>query len=145
MQSYEVSSMLNSLLNSYAYTDIVNYRCRCGAEFCYVCGLKWKACGCEQWHEDRLIARATEIVSRRPEYQLLERPYQTIGQASTIEAQIAVAAEGLRENHACEHNRWRKIKGSHQCEGCHSTLENFILACHQCELRFCKRCRFNRL
>ncbi|KAM0170241.1 hypothetical protein ACHAPF_009224 [Botrytis cinerea] len=89
-------------------------KCRCGATFCYTCGLRWKTCRCPQWHEDRLIARATEIVNRRPGHQLLERPYQAIGQGSAIEAQIAVAAEGLRENHACEHHEWRKIRGSHQ-------------------------------
>ncbi|KAF5869055.1 putative ibr finger domain protein [Botrytis fragariae] len=120
-------------------------KCRCGATFCYICGLKWKTCRCPQWHEDQLIARATEIVNRRPGHQLLERPYQAIGQGSTIEAQIAVAAEDLRQNHACEHNTWRKLQGSHQREGCHHTLGHFIFACRQCELRVCNRCRLNRL
>ena len=32
-------------------------RCICGAEFCYVCGMKWKTCTCEFWDESRLIAR----------------------------------------------------------------------------------------
>ncbi|KAG6324780.1 hypothetical protein E4U44_000112 [Claviceps purpurea] len=38
--------------------------CRCKAEFCYVCGLKWKQCSCAQWDEDRLIARVDNIVDR---------------------------------------------------------------------------------
>ncbi|KAF7924926.1 uncharacterized protein EAE98_007014 [Botrytis deweyae] len=120
-------------------------RCRCGATFCYVCGLRWKSCRCPQWHEDQLVARATEIVNRRPGHQLLERPYQAIGKESTIEAQIAVAAENLRENHACGHNGWRMLQGSHQCEGCHDVMRRYILACPQCELRVCNRCRLNRL
>ncbi|KAG6105453.1 hypothetical protein E4U31_001408 [Claviceps sp. LM219 group G6] len=38
--------------------------CRCKAEFCYVCGLKWKQCSCAQWDEDRLTARVNNIVDR---------------------------------------------------------------------------------
>ncbi|KAJ5496439.1 IBR finger domain protein, partial [Penicillium fimorum] len=38
--------------------------CRCGAEFCYNCGEKWKNCACEQWDEHRLLARAYQIVDR---------------------------------------------------------------------------------
>ncbi|KAK5991450.1 ATP-dependent RNA helicase DEAH12-like protein [Cladobotryum mycophilum] len=38
--------------------------CRCGAEFCYVCGVKWKRCTCPQWHEHRLIERAENVVNR---------------------------------------------------------------------------------
>ncbi|THV52664.1 hypothetical protein BGAL_0073g00150 [Botrytis galanthina] len=120
-------------------------KCRCGATFCYNCGLRWKTCRCPQWYEDQLIARATEIVNRRPGHQLLQRPYRAIGQGSTIEAQIAAAAEDLRENHACEHDGWRKLQGSHQCDVCHDTLGLFIFACSQCELRVCNRCRLNRL
>ncbi|CAD6446935.1 07300c3a-86b7-4935-8d04-89b37081dc2f [Sclerotinia trifoliorum] len=120
-------------------------KCRCGATFCYTCGLKWKTCRCPQWHEDQLLARATEIVNRRPGHQLLERPYQAIGQGSASNAQIAVAAQHLRENHACEHGIWRKIQGTHQCETCHETLNRFIWACRQCEIMACNRCRLNRL
>ncbi|KAG6026382.1 hypothetical protein E4U40_002158 [Claviceps sp. LM458 group G5] len=38
--------------------------CRCKAQFCYVCGLKWKQCSCAQWDEDRLTARVDNIVDR---------------------------------------------------------------------------------
>ncbi|KAG5958950.1 hypothetical protein E4U56_005243 [Claviceps arundinis] len=38
--------------------------CRCKAEFCYVCGLKWKQCSCAQWDEDRLTARVDNIMDR---------------------------------------------------------------------------------
>ncbi|KAJ5582135.1 IBR domain containing protein, partial [Penicillium sp. DV-2018c] len=40
--------------------------CRCGAQFCYNCGLQWKTCSCEQWNEHRLLARAYEIIDREP-------------------------------------------------------------------------------
>ncbi|KAB8360585.1 hypothetical protein FH972_024325 [Carpinus fangiana] len=38
--------------------------CRCGAQFCYVCGERWKECQCEQWQEGRLYARAEELLAR---------------------------------------------------------------------------------
>ncbi|KAJ5158154.1 Zinc finger C6HC-type [Penicillium coprophilum] len=36
--------------------------CRCGREFCYVCGLVWKTCDCPRWHEDRLEEVANQAV-----------------------------------------------------------------------------------
>ncbi|CZT06991.1 related to IBR finger domain protein [Rhynchosporium agropyri] len=41
--------------------------CRCGAQFCYVCGQPWKNCACEQWNEHRLYARANQIIDRQQE------------------------------------------------------------------------------
>ncbi|KAK6212458.1 hypothetical protein LQW54_005232 [Pestalotiopsis sp. IQ-011] len=38
--------------------------CRCGFQFCYVCGAQWKTCRCEQWDERRLYERAAEIDAR---------------------------------------------------------------------------------
>nr|KMM68472.1 RING finger protein [Coccidioides posadasii RMSCC 3488] len=38
--------------------------CRCGAQFCYNCGERWKDCACEQWNEHRLLARAYQIIDR---------------------------------------------------------------------------------
>ncbi|KAB8294307.1 hypothetical protein EYC80_009728 [Monilinia laxa] len=67
-------------------------KCRCGAMFCYTCGLKWKTCTCPQWYNDQLVARATELVIRRPRHRLLNRPYQAIGQEPEMDAQVAAAA-----------------------------------------------------
>ncbi|OQE83621.1 hypothetical protein PENNAL_c0031G04048 [Penicillium nalgiovense] len=36
--------------------------CRCGREFCYVCGLVWKSCECALWHENRLEEVAVQAV-----------------------------------------------------------------------------------
>ncbi|QSZ35863.1 hypothetical protein DSL72_006985 [Monilinia vaccinii-corymbosi] len=132
--------------------------CRCGAQFCYVCGLTWKTCTCEQWDEHRLVLRANEIVNRRPEHRLLDRPYQTLDreprsmstneapnedpqddddglQRAEREALVAAAVLNLRENHECEHTRWRQISGAHRCEECHDYLKKYILECRQCQLR----------
>ena len=42
--------------------DICSWRC--GANFCYVCGERWKICTCAQWHEDRLYERAAQLADR---------------------------------------------------------------------------------
>jgi hypothetical protein len=39
-------------------------RCKCRAEFCYLCGLGWKTFSCERWNEQRLVERAQEVVDR---------------------------------------------------------------------------------
>jgi hypothetical protein len=45
---------------SYVYTyrisgsSLTPSSCRCGNQFCYVCGAVWKTCGCQQWTEHRL-------------------------------------------------------------------------------------------
>jgi hypothetical protein len=58
---------------------------------------------------------------------------------------IAEAAEHLRANHDCVHERWRWVKGGHRCEECHNFLREYIFECRQCQLQACNRCRRNRL
>ncbi|KAG8420645.1 hypothetical protein J3459_010861 [Metarhizium acridum] len=83
--------------------------CRCGAQFCYVCGERWKTCACEQWHENRLLDRATAVVDRDAGHGL-------------DDAERAVRMEqeqqNLRDNHECRHETWRHREGSFQCEEC---------------------------
>ena len=41
--------------------------CRCGAEFCYRCGLEWtnpRQCSCDYWIEENLVRRAEQVVDR---------------------------------------------------------------------------------
>ncbi|RYP70109.1 hypothetical protein DL769_005086 [Monosporascus sp. CRB-8-3] len=38
--------------------------CRCGFQFCYICGARWKTCQCEHWDEHRLLERAEQIDAR---------------------------------------------------------------------------------
>ena len=111
------------------------HRCRCGAEFCYVCGLRWKTCVCEQWDERNLLARANIIVDRVPE------PQRTEDRVERVEA----AAEMLREQHDCIHQNWRYIRGPNNCEECHQRLPQYIFECRQCQIRACNRCKNNRL
>lgn len=58
---------------------------------------------------------------------------------------ILAAMQRLRENHQCEHQKWKYISGKHQCEECRSWLPDYIFECRQCEIQACNRCRRNRL
>ncbi|KAL0944541.1 IBR finger domain-containing protein [Colletotrichum truncatum] len=111
--------------------------CPCHAEFCYVCGLKWKTCTCPQWNEERLYARANAIANRNAGFQQFDAGRQ----ARVVERE----AQNLMQNHECTHMSWRSRSGSFTCEECHDTLPTFIYECRQCRIRACRRCRFNRL
>ncbi|KAF4957993.1 hypothetical protein FGADI_2823 [Fusarium gaditjirri] len=55
--------------------------CRCGHQFCYLCGRQWKTCNCPQWDEPRLMARAGELVAavRAPAPAPVAQPVQPVG------------------------------------------------------------------
>ncbi|EIT79717.1 hypothetical protein BDV35DRAFT_380583 [Aspergillus flavus] len=107
--------------------------CRCGFEFCYVCALKWKICGCEVWDEDRLVDRAHQVAARNE------------GNPQPAQQEVQRAAQELREQHNCEHGRWRRRDGEYSCDVCHDLLPDFILRCQRCKIEACVRCRYNRL
>ncbi|KAK0277161.1 hypothetical protein LTR91_000380 [Friedmanniomyces endolithicus] len=117
--------------------------CLCGAQFCYVCGLVWKTCPCRQWDERRLLDRA--------EAQVNNARRGGGGAAGARDApnhvaQVARAAQNLRDNHECNHGRWtRRRTGSLQCEECLFQAQVFVDECDRCHLRACYRCRTNRL
>lgn len=58
---------------------------------------------------------------------------------------IAEAVAHLRENHECEHDEWRGVRGAHHCKECFHMLPQYIFECRQCRLQACNRCRRNRL
>lgn len=62
LQSYDVYAP--PFLSLLCFLTVNDNSCRCGAQFCYNCGEQWKNCGCEQWNEHRLLARAYQIVDR---------------------------------------------------------------------------------
>lgn len=51
---------------------LINRRCRCGHQFCYLCGGAWRAggCGCERFDRGLLQQRAAEIGNRPRRYHL---------------------------------------------------------------------------
>ncbi|KAL5339366.1 hypothetical protein BJX70DRAFT_408084 [Aspergillus crustosus] len=137
--------------------------CHCGHQFCYNCGERWKTCNCEQWDEHRLYERAYEIIDREPNPNLnntapIPTGLPTPGAAGAEvnndrvaeferarAALVARTVQQLRENHECEHDQWRWVRGRHQCEECYFRLPQYIFECRQCRLRACNRCRRNRL
>jgi hypothetical protein len=124
------------LASSYIITIVLTfYRCTCNVQFCYICGREWKTCACAQWHEDRLLARAEQVVARQP----------VRADAPLQQARIAAAIQNLRDRHNCNHESWRYVGGRHQCEECRYMLPSYIFECQQCSLRACNRCRRNRL
>lgn len=111
-------------------------RCRCGAQFCYVCGAPWKICAHPQWDEGRLLRRAEQV---------FERAEPPRGEGGNDERQIAVLMDELRENHECEHTAWRKVRYPGDCEVCGQFMELYRYGCRRCYLEACDRCRRNRL
>ncbi|KAH7010532.1 hypothetical protein EDB80DRAFT_839914 [Ilyonectria destructans] len=111
--------------------------CLCRAQFCYECGRKWKACRCEHFREDRLIARANAIIDRNPHAaNLTGQPREQMRQREM---------RNLVQNHECDHQNWAYHGGRHQCEECHDWLPHYIFECGQCRIQACNRCRHNRL
>ena len=85
--------------------QITNFQCscKCGAEFCYVCGVNWKHCPCDQWNEERLVVRAREVVNRDAPRQLPRFKFNR---------RVDQMRNALRENHECAHRGWLpKIEG----------------------------------
>ncbi|OBT97068.1 hypothetical protein VE01_04851 [Pseudogymnoascus verrucosus] len=112
--------------------------CRCGTEFCYLCGLRWKVCTCAQWDEHRLIEHANVLVARRQATRGLRLRERFESFKRTI--------QNLRENHECQHLDWRYIQGPGYCEICGQLMiTRFIQECKQCYIVACRRCRKHRM
>ncbi|CAD6500646.1 BgTH12-06355 [Blumeria graminis f. sp. triticale] len=110
--------------------------CPCGSEFCYVCAERWKTCGCEQWDEERLLARTNAIVARQPV--AFEDDLFVLDHAADV-------MQNLRLRHDCDHEQWRWVRGHHRCELCYHTLPSYIFECRECAIQICNRCRRNRI
>ncbi len=111
--------------------------CRCRAEFCYLCGLRWQTCQCKFWDPPRLLARANTVVDR-------DANARQLGDAERAHL-VDRARHNLIQNHECHHINWTSRPGEHLCEGCNVTLPIFIYECLRCGIMACRRCRYNRL
>ncbi|KAL6872613.1 hypothetical protein HDV57DRAFT_253275 [Trichoderma longibrachiatum] len=84
--------------------------CRCGAQFCYVCGLRWRTCGCtmEQLHAIKEAAearRAQRLVDERAEAEELR---EMLAQIEEFERQETLGLEIERlELERLELERWQ--------------------------------------
>ncbi|KAI0123952.1 IBR finger domain-containing protein [Xylariales sp. AK1849] len=128
--------------------------CRCGAQFCYNCGTRWKECQCDQWDERRLLERANQIDAT--DHANVGEPLDGQQRAANPQADIPQEAnlrddrverlvQNLRRNHECDHEHWMRRRGVHVCEECNDEMPIFIYECRQCQILACRRCRHNRL
>lgn len=112
--------------------------CHCRAEFCFLCGVRWKNCACPQWNEDRLLATAQMRVGN--ELGARAQAAEPVRWAREVER----IAENLRVAHDCDPHRWRGTGGGN-CEECGDYLPVFLKMCRDCNLTVCRRCSFNRM
>lgn len=117
------------------------YRCKCKAEFCYMCGLRWHTCSCGDWEDEHLNARANEVVER-------EAAIPLVGRA--LERRFYQVREELQNNHECGHSRhFERIFNSSRrglrCDLCDARHWKYILRCRYCHLDVCEECRKNRI
>ncbi|KAK8051665.1 ibr finger domain protein [Apiospora rasikravindrae] len=99
--------------------------CRCGAQFCYVCGATWKQCDCERWDERRLVQHARD---------------DNNDQAAVDAGQIEGVAGNRRANHECEHPSWQ-ARGAGICGVCRCRRRGYLLGCQRCRIVRCFVCR----
>jgi len=73
----------------------IHMTCKCRAEFCYICGLKWRTCSCS---ESQLVLLRRAADARRNESLARERAAQAAERAAQAAEEAAQAeAEELRE------------------------------------------------
>lgn len=117
--------------------------CRCGAEFCYVCGAPWKEegdpekCKCALFDEDELARQAAQAAAEQPEFH--QQP--PVRQEQIVQQQ----RNNIVQNYACQHFQWWFRRGHYKCRNCGDRMNRFIHECRQCQFRACTQCKRNRL
>lgn len=137
LSSLRSDATILRMFSHFIYAGIFAYdhvRCKCGSQFCYICGERWKTCRCATWDETRLLARANVVAARQP---VADPPRQA--------ARVQAAVQNLRLRHLCDHQSWKYVRGPYQCEECYHQLPSYIFECRQCNIQACNRCKLNRL
>ncbi|KAI1775606.1 hypothetical protein F4818DRAFT_440885 [Hypoxylon cercidicola] len=88
--------------------------CRCGAEFCYVCGARWRTCGCNM---EQLASLKNSVATRRQarldrELQEAAEIEEALRQVEEFEREEALKAELLRQEQErlAEERRQRELE-----------------------------------
>lgn len=144
-----------------SFTNIIRSRCRCGQQFCWECGAKWKSCTCPAAHINRVIApdasllprdeepndlEAHRLEARRQAAQRQETQRQEI-QLRETQRQAARDREfqRLERQARCRHDRtyWEQSRreGQLDCGTCGMEQRAFVYECPACRLRECAACR----
>ncbi|KAF2703138.1 hypothetical protein K504DRAFT_444366 [Pleomassaria siparia CBS 279.74] len=116
--------------------------CHCRAQFCYVCGLKWKSCKCPTADINRIVERAQEVVNRDAPDDLPNAEHRR--RVQEVQAQ-------LEEDHECVHpGRFQRVfgrrrGGAMECEMCGAYHYKYLLQCRRCFINVCEECRRNRV
>ncbi|KAF2197062.1 ariadne RING finger [Delitschia confertaspora ATCC 74209] len=117
--------------------------CKCGAQFCYICGEPWRSCRCSFWDENNLLQRAEEVVERNamgplPQHERRRR--------------VNEMRDELREDHDCEQGHSRRFERVNnytrrgmECELCGARHWKYLLECRRCHIAVCEVCRRNRV
>lgn len=98
--------------------------CRCGAQFCYVCGKVWWTCGCTERQLDKVKKRAKENAAKRHAQEERERrEVQELNQALEAIAKIEAAAAEKQERVRVAKEARRKNQVQYTYSGYGAMLE----------------------
>jgi E3 ubiquitin-protein ligase RNF144 len=100
-------------------------RCRCGHQFCYLCGEKWKKCSCPQADENYLTLPLPAIPGAFP---------------VPVPAPVAARPRAVLGPHV---HTWERVE-SPDCAGCRAGFLPFVMRCRLCNVANCWRCIHNR-
>ncbi|KAK3306263.1 uncharacterized protein B0T15DRAFT_394498, partial [Chaetomium strumarium] len=90
-------------------TGCYHITCRCGADFCYLCGEAWIECTCPQRDEARLFRRAEANVDRN----VGAAPMGHREWAAALVEWQRLGLARLWGNHECDHTAWIRRWGAH--------------------------------
>jgi hypothetical protein len=113
-------------------------RSKCGAQFCYVCGVRWKECASETADVDRIEEQAEEIVDIDEELDILD---------DTRYERTEEIGRALLDHNQCDHPQcFQRITegtpiGGFRCVVCQERNDEYILECEECLLEACEDCR----
>ncbi|KAK1974310.1 IBR finger domain-containing protein [Colletotrichum cereale] len=116
--------------------------CRCGAQFCYLCGHRWKNCTCAMWNEERLYARPNAIVNRDSNAPFMD-PERTAGRMGIITRKVETETYNPAVDNQGTHDIPSSHSGTSHCRECHDLMPLQINECPRCHIRACQRRQCN--